>query len=205
MMGIPHDDMDFDVLTAHIDYDLDWDPEDPFEKGYLQAGLKRYKVDKKDSLQRVTDKDIQADKFSSSTEQKEKTSQFALKDVAHQEIKLEVKEYALLLVEKKVTASALKVLGKLVDELKVVRSAVSLKHTEAAKEQKERLANSITCGSQFQDSLMDLIAMVEACDQGSEKDIKILIENSKKANEQADDHCDAIKTVLKKAKNFLDS
>ena len=156
-------------------------------------------------MERRRDQNTVTDKFAQSGAFSSKEGPLELKDKDQVHVKLEVKEYALLLVEKKVLLSGLKMVEKLLKQTKELKAQLQLKTTP------EGEANLIKARvhqgdlTKVEEKLQETLALIDAAKEASEAEVKELLKLSKELVKVTEEQTDHSKQALKKLQNYLDS
>ena len=126
---MPYDCEAFKKVLEETPFDHEWDEKIPTQKGYKAAGLKRYKLDHGDTWEKTLFSEKQEETFSSN-QSMQTGGVSALSISGSSEVKIEIKEWALLLVEVKVIKSADIECNTLHRNLKKVHCQLSLSDKE---------------------------------------------------------------------------
>lgn len=216
LLNMKVDDPLFDKVAENLPQDEAWDPNDPIEAAYLAAKLKRYKISAlKDSIVTSTETHGFEKKSMQSTESEDKSG--PSKSGGSDPVKVEIKDYGLLLIDKKALITSGSALTKQLKDGKLLLASIKTIMTNQSEEKKKspeyttlqfhlkQVTEAVKNLSEEEEALLYCIEQIENAKKDTEDQMKEKLVKIKKFRDVLKDHQEAFGHVCRKAKSFCES
>ena len=124
LLNMQVDDPVLACVLSEVPCDDDWDMSNGLERGYAKAGLKRYSVEYVDRLVRRKTVKEESESIASETYSKEKKNKLTAAPGA--DVKIEVKEHAVLVIDSKVISAGERKLDRAITDCKRLKSQLTV-------------------------------------------------------------------------------
>jgi hypothetical protein len=140
LLNMDHKDPVFEMVLEDIPGDMQWDPANMFEAAFLKNNLKRYDIQYVSRLKAMSKEDSRSSAFSSETTRNPEGKNI-LANESSSSVKIQVKEFAVLMAKVKVVKDGEPKVAKIAKEIKVFKATLEvnnkpegrpliIKHTE---------------------------------------------------------------------------